>query len=276
MKHNLIEYFKSFYSMGLQHSFDTESQCLFWALLYKFNSLLYRDSIRISNNELIHLAGIPLRSFYRHRELLIKYLHDDGDPDSWIVKYTAGSTREYGTYQINFPYLQTFVKIELVPNIQQNGIIDNTANELVPNMQQNCRLDELASSLKGTSLQNDDKNGTPSYTILDKDKDKTSSSAKTVLVQSTDNQPKNVPNVSSSQISASSRDASGRYRTAWDNNFGDNGNGKKPIKPPDAESNFEFINSRPRNEQPTLLKQLSEQKQVEFYEWVKAQDKEGE
>jgi len=167
MKHNLIEYFKVFYLMGLQNSFPPESQCLFWALLNKFNSLLYRDNIRISNRELINLSGIPLRSFYRHREHLITYHHDDADINSWIVKYQEGSTREFGTYQMNFHYFQTFYRFELVPNMQHDGIIDIPANELVPNMQQNCQDTQLARSLKGSYVQNDDKFGTPSYTILD-------------------------------------------------------------------------------------------------------------
>jgi phage replication O-like protein O len=113
----------------------------------------------------------------------------------------------------------------------------------------------------------------PKENIKERKKDYKESTAKTFLVHSTDKLAENLP-IDSSSKTYEAKDASGRYRSPMDHNFG--GNGKKPhIKPPDAESNFEFIASQERPNQLILLKQLSEEKKAEFYEWVKGQNKEG-
>ena len=169
MKHNLITYFKAFYSLGLQTTFKADQQAIYWALLSKFNSMLYPDKLRISNKELFGLTNIPLRTLYRHREIWNTYRHLD-TLESWIIKYESGQTREYGIYEMNFTLLNG-----LMPECNEYGIndVDNgqTANGLMPKNVPNSEKMKFSEEKGATNLQIGIKNGTPSYTRLDK-KDK--------------------------------------------------------------------------------------------------------
>jgi len=163
--HNLITYYKAFYILGLHTAFKPDQQPIFWALLYKFNSLLYPDKIRISNRELANLTNIPLRTLFRYRDIWNEYRHLDTE-ESWIIKYESGKTRDYGIFQMNFEFLDG-----LMPKLLENGIngddTDQSANGLMPKTIDFAEEMKIRGKKNVTNLQNGIENGTPSYTMLD-------------------------------------------------------------------------------------------------------------
>ena len=165
--HNLINYFKAFYILGLHTIFKADQQAIYWALLHKFNSALYPNKIKISNSELVSLTNIPLRSLYRHRDEWNTYRHLDTE-ESWIIKYESGSTRDYGIYEMNFEFFNKFV-----PKNEQNNINDKSENGLVPKLHKSdTNQNGLVPKLH--------KSGTPSYTRSEDTIQDSSSSSSTI------------------------------------------------------------------------------------------------
>lgn len=103
---NLITLFRGYYRIGIHHYIGTSGHAMFTGLLYKFNELNFPDSVKISVNEMLSLSGITdVRTFRNARNKLTNYLHTKDDPESWVVKYTEGEIKEYGSYELNYVIL---------------------------------------------------------------------------------------------------------------------------------------------------------------------------
>lgn len=183
--YNLITYVKAFYFLGFHSVFKSDQQSIYWALLYKFNSLRYPDKIRISNKELAGLTNIPIRTLYRYRDNWNEYRHLDTE-QSWIIKYESGKTREYGIYEMNFRFLNVLMPKDDengINDIEESGLVSKTtqngannkddnqsANGLMPKTNDFAEELQISGKKSATNLQNAIENGTPSYTILDNTK----------------------------------------------------------------------------------------------------------
>ena len=114
---NLITLFRGYYRIGVHHYIGISGHAMFTGLLYKFNELNFPESLKISVSEMLSLSGISdVRTFRNARKKLTNYLHNEDDPESWIVKYTEGNIKEYGSYEINYVILLEYyskVTVEL-------------------------------------------------------------------------------------------------------------------------------------------------------------------
>jgi len=130
---NLITMFRSYYKLAIPNFIDTSSHALFTGLLYKFNELGFPPSLKISINELLSLSGISdPRTFRRARKTLSEYLHDENNPDSWIMKYQGNAVKGYGIYQINYVMLQetySKVTVDLQEDYNENGKVTGELQE---------------------------------------------------------------------------------------------------------------------------------------------------
>jgi len=151
-KRVLWKIYKAYYKLGIHYFIGNSGHAIFTGLLYKFNELGYPDELKISIQEMFALSAISdIRTLRNARNKLSAYLHEEGNPDSWIAKYHENGIKEYGTYQINFVYLQEFYS-NFTEDLQESS---SNKNKLSP-------------KIEGDLLSKSAKNVLPSNTILEK------------------------------------------------------------------------------------------------------------
>ncbi len=126
---NLISIFRNFYKSGIATNLTTSELGLFHALLYKANELRYRPKIEISNTELQSLSGLNASALCHTRQKLSAFRFEN-DQNQWLVKYSAGTTKRCGSYEINWKLLMDIVELE-----QQSDNTQTTAKQYLDNTQ---------------------------------------------------------------------------------------------------------------------------------------------
>lgn len=283
-KYNLPDLFNSVFDLYIPRNLSHGATNLLFALLYKFNQVpdkktgqFFPNKLGIYNFELAKMLGINEKTLIKLRSELVAFRLVSNNKDTWIAKYESGGTREAGVYQLNCHMIKNVNHSNLSEyysqdsdQLENNNLTNSDSQDIIPQNDSNkAESQDIGNNIDATFPKNSKKASKRTALHNTTQHNLESSSSYTSNVPSTIQPTENIP-IDSSSKTYETKDASGRYRSPMDHNFGDNGK-KPPAKPPDAETNFEFIASQQRDVQLVLLKRLTEEKKAEFYEWVKSQ-----
>lgn len=104
---NLITLFRAYHKLGIPNYVGASANAIFHGLLYKFNEMGFPSTLKISNREMLTLSGIAdIRTFRNARNILATYLHNEDDPESYLINFTNNDIKEYSVYRLNYVILQ--------------------------------------------------------------------------------------------------------------------------------------------------------------------------
>jgi len=122
MQINYFEILRSYNELKIAKRVGAKANSLFYAILGKFNTLRYPQTITIFNSELLDLSGLTKDELNPARNKLLQVQINN----QYIMKYISKGTRKPGVYEINFNGFETY--FNEVNNYWLEKTINNNTN----------------------------------------------------------------------------------------------------------------------------------------------------
>lgn len=273
-EYNLIELFRNYYKSGIPNFIGTTANSIFLGLLYKFNEMGFPESLKISNREMLHLSGIvDIRTFRNARTILANYLHNDSQPESYLIKVEINDIREYTIYYINYVTLQENY-CNITVKLQES--YSNITGKLQESYREISEIEkdrgEISTDLRTEPAKNALLSNTIQYnTILDHTiQDQINPNIGPTDPNSLTKNDSMISEVKNNENKGSpSIDEKGEYISVWDANFGEKKKKGKAIPRNNSElDDFNYVLGHDRQTQLILIKRWDREKQARFYDYV--------